>query len=125
MGSQGDRAFSLTADERQRIRAAQLDPDAVEELLRRVPADHRASTLQSILGGADDTGPSRSAGEGALPDISVLVSISDPNLQELLDKAWAPRWKRYSLEKLERMEENLPGLRSAIREARKQKGLDS
>lgn len=124
MAMQDDRSFSLTADDRQRIRAAQLDPDAVEELLRRVAPDQRASTLQSILGGTEDKDPSRIAGAGALPDISVLRSISDPLLQELLDKAWAPRWAGYSLETLERIDRNLPGLRNAIREARKQRGFD-
>lgn len=124
MAMQDDGSFSLSADERLRILAAQLDPDAVEELLRRVPADQRASTLQSILGGTEDKDLSRDAGEGGPPDISVLRSISDPHLQDLLDKAWAPRWEGYSLEKLERIDENLPGLRNAIREARKQRGLD-
>lgn len=121
---QGDPSFSLRADERERLRAMQFDPDALEQLLRRFPASERASTLRSFLGESDDGSPAGTGHEGALPDVSVLQSTSDPSMQELLDQAWAPRWHRYSLEKLESIKEDLPGLKSAIREARKQGGTD-
>lgn len=121
---QDDAAFSLTATERERLRSSQFDPDAIEQLLQRVPAAARASTLRSFIGLSDDVDATDIGREAAAPDLSVLESISDPEMQELLERAWAPRWQRYSLEKLERIQTNLPGLATAIREARRQRGIE-
>lgn len=120
-----DLSFQLSATDRAQI-GPSFDLDALQQLLQLVPPDQRASILKSFLPSPPS---SQSRDESALGrrnsesigDVTVLTRIGDPVLQDLLDKAWAPRWARYSLEELERIQTDLPGIEYARRLAKQRR----
>jgi hypothetical protein len=116
-------SFSLSPVDREHLTTMHYDPDAVEQLLARIPAESRVRTLQTFLG-VEHEGNRGSSRDGTQPDLSVLYRISDPSMQELLDRAWAPRWRAYSLQTLEQIKADLPGLKVAIRDARRRQKED-
>lgn len=116
-------AFSLSASQRERVSARQFDPDALERLLQRHPPDTRLGLLRSFVGEEGDAGKASPSGVNTLPDVAVLASISDPELQGRLEDVWAPRWRGLSLEELQRKPADLPGIRMAILGAQRERGL--
>jgi hypothetical protein len=82
-----DRSYRIDATQRALIRPG-VDVAALEELLQYFPADSRDShlamfQLRTVV--ADS--------EGRLPDMTVLERISDPVMQDLLERArgWRDR----------------------------------
>ena len=116
-------AFSLSPSQRERVSARQFDPDALERLLQRHPPEARLGLLRSFAGGEGDAGKALPPGENTLPDVAVLTSISDPELQGILEEVWAPRWEGLALEELQRKPADLPGVRRAILRAQRERGL--
>jgi hypothetical protein len=121
-----DLSFQLSATDRAQI-GPSFDLDALQQLLQLIPADQRGSILKSFLPTQPPSSQSRdqsALGQGnseSLGDVTVLTRIGDPVLQDLLDRAWAPRWARYSLEELERIQTDLPGIEYARRLAKQRR----
>jgi hypothetical protein len=119
-----DASYRLGAAERARI-APMFDADALEELLQLTPPAARASLLRAfdpaVLSNAATPSASGTARQ-ALPDMSALTRVSDPVLQEVLERVWAPHWAHLSLEQLEKAGADLPGIAIALQRARARRG---
>ena len=67
------------------------------------------------------TVPSAESAQG-LPDVRVLTGVSDPKLEEILERIWGPAWAFLSIEELEqelkRPETTRPGMKAALKRHR-------
>lgn len=99
--------YRLSVEDRGKV-APIFDGDALEEFLQMNPPTSRASLLRSFqkqpqLANVDPDGT-----------VSVLVRVSDPAMQRVLDRVWAPRWAHETLTELERRSPDLPGVKTAL-----------
>ena len=104
--------FRLTAEQRAQVREG-FDVDALERLLAHIPVEHRTSIFSLFV-------KYRPGQPVPLP-----VEMATPQLQELLDEVWAPRWRGYTIAELEEEERKarqgatvLPGRATAMRRLR-------
>jgi hypothetical protein len=108
-------------NEEERARTAPFDPDALEEFLQKHQPEQRASLLESFYRrparASIPPGP-REAESQATLNHPWLTGVSDPVLQEILERIWAPVWAFLSLEQLEKAGSDLPGLEIARQRAR-------
>ena len=74
-----DPTYRLNAEERNKVLPG-FDADALERLLSVVPPDARQGLMRHFQ--------QRDKGE----NLGVLVEMSDPRLQPLLEEVWAPMW---------------------------------
>jgi hypothetical protein len=108
-------------NEEERARTAPFDPDALEEFLQKFEPHQRALLLESFYRrparASIPPGP-REAESQATLNHPWLTGVSDPVLQEILERIWAPVWAFLSLEQLEKAGSDLPGLEIARQRAR-------
>lgn len=115
-----DESYRLNAAERASI-GPNIDANALERLLQHLSADDRPHWLSQYVlrPPAEHTADKPSAGmpEGAarIPDVRILVRVSDPVLQDLLEQVWQPYWDQYSDHDLALSDETIPGLELARR----------
>ena len=101
--AQPEPSVVLTDDQRANIRDS-FDPEAVQELLRWIPAENRAGVLAAFQYAAPGQ-PSRS-----------ILHFGDPVLDEILDRIWQPYWRSMPAELLARDHTTvIPGRALAIR----------
>lgn len=118
-----DITYRLNANDRAAISPA-FDPDALEEFLQFHAAEQRAGLLETFQSSAFDAtaSTSRSASAQGVPDVTVLTRVSDPVLQEVLERVWAPAWANLSIEELEdelkRPDTARPGMKIALQRKR-------
>lgn len=104
--------YRLSAEDRARI-APSFDADSLEEFLQGNAPKSRAALLRKFQEQPAIQVNSVN-GELTVPDISVLTHVSDPVLNEKLDKVWAAKWAHLSLEELERADQKRPGVKTAL-----------
>jgi|GEM_PF-950094 len=97
-----DRDFRLSAEERAKV-VPDVDPDALERLLRMVRQDVRTEMLQTFQFPA----PGERFG--------YLFEFDDPQLQAVLEEVWAPAWETVPDEVLEKGGLPHPGREVALR----------
>jgi hypothetical protein len=108
-----DLEYNLAPDIRAAIRPI-FDANAVERLLQRVPAESRDYLLQEFI----EKTPAKAQPDNRLPDVSILTRISHPVLQDILEDIWQPYWSRFSDERLERSDSDIPGRLRALKRRR-------
>jgi hypothetical protein len=116
-----DLSYRLEGSDRSLVAPA-FDADALEEFLQMHEPDARAGLLKSFHRSiVNQAGGAQSSNQGA-PDVSVLTRVSDPALQAVLERVWAPTWADLSTEELEgalkRPSTTRTGMAAALRKKR-------
>ena len=85
---QPDLSYHLGADDRARVRP-EFDADALERLLRYLPAADRRAILPAFLYAV----PSGEGGPESRNTSFSVVGVTDPVLSALLEEVWLPFWR--------------------------------
>lgn len=117
-----DPSYRLAENDRAKL-LPDLDAQALEVLLQHAPVSLRAPILASVVGRDISRAISAETGADGVyrehhPDVVELTRISDPQLQVMLERVWAPRWEKMSIQELEAQASDLPGLEAAKKRAR-------
>lgn len=108
-----DRNFHLAATDRAMLRSG-VDADALEEFLQLHRPDQRAGLLQSFQAPLAIVANEK----GEIPDMHVLERVSDPVLQEVLERVWAPTRAAMSLQRKESTDARTTAIRAAMERRR-------
>lgn len=89
----------------------QFDASAVEQIANRLTEEERRAFLASLGGVPGEATTPRQ--KGAPQEVSLLVRHSDPEIQALIEKMWAPYWEHLPPEALTDPRYQLPGRKIA------------
>ncbi len=117
-----DTTFVISPDLRSKI-VATIDIQALETLLQWLPANARDWYLKPFLlpipdsaaSVREDSDSNSVQARATIPDIEIVIRVSDPVIQNLLEDVWQPYWSTFSDEELRITDEPMPGLERAKR----------